>query len=101
MCTEWQHRLRPLSHIAFTTSLVRQGPAFRTPDSGAKKLPARTIRVSFVAKRNIDINSKHSFFDVNKRGRSSMSAAAETSAPVIKILVVGDAGVGKTSVIHR
>lgn len=30
----------------------------------------------------------------------SAAAAAET-LPVIKILVVGDAGVGKTSVIHR
>lgn len=32
--------------------------------------------------------------------RLSMAATAETS-PVIKILVVGDAGVGKTSIIQR
>lgn len=29
------------------------------------------------------------------------AAAARETLPVIKILVVGDAGVGKTSVIHR
>ena len=86
MCTERQHRVR--SSVSHRVHNSGQGATNQSLRGGIKYTSSESFwRSIFLLRRQ-------------QGGDTSMSTATETP-PVIKILVVGDAGVGKTSVIHR